>query len=72
MSVNTHDLVVEEGGFLYDSDTYNEDLPYWTTVQGRKHAATSWEPDTAAQSSPSKQRKRPSTGSATTETTSAG
>jgi peptidoglycan/xylan/chitin deacetylase (PgdA/CDA1 family) len=37
MSVNTRDLVVEEGGFLYDSDTYNEDIPYWTTVQGRSH-----------------------------------
>ena len=37
MSVNTRDLVVEEGGFLYDSDTYNEDLPYWTTIQGRSH-----------------------------------
>lgn len=37
MSVNTRDLVVEEGGFFYDSDTYNEDLPYWTTVQGRNH-----------------------------------
>lgn len=37
MSVNTRDLLVEEGGFLYDSDTYNEDLPYWTTVQGRSH-----------------------------------
>ena len=37
MSVNTRDLVVEEGGFLYDSDTYNEDLPYWTRVAGREH-----------------------------------
>ena len=37
MSVNTRDLVVEEGGFLYDSDTYNEDLPYWTTVNGTTH-----------------------------------
>ncbi len=37
MSVNTRDLVVEEGGFLYDSDTYNEDLPYWTRVDGRNH-----------------------------------
>ena len=37
MSVNTRDLVVEEGGFLYDSDTYNEDIPYWTSVQGRSH-----------------------------------
>jgi peptidoglycan/xylan/chitin deacetylase (PgdA/CDA1 family) len=37
MSVNTRELVVEEGGFLYDSDTYNEDLPYWTKVHGRNH-----------------------------------
>jgi peptidoglycan/xylan/chitin deacetylase (PgdA/CDA1 family) len=29
--------VVEEGGFLYDSDTYNDDLPYWTKVHGRTH-----------------------------------
>ena len=35
MSVNTRELVVEEGGFLYDSDTYNDDLPYWTKVHGR-------------------------------------
>lgn len=26
---NTRRLVVEEGGFLYDSDAYNDDLPYW-------------------------------------------
>jgi peptidoglycan/xylan/chitin deacetylase (PgdA/CDA1 family) len=37
MSVNTRELVVEEGGFFYDSDTYNEDLPYWTKVHGRNH-----------------------------------
>jgi peptidoglycan/xylan/chitin deacetylase (PgdA/CDA1 family) len=37
MSVNTRELVVEEGGFFYDSDTYNEDIPYWTSVQGRSH-----------------------------------
>ncbi|MFO1161317.1 MAG: allantoinase PuuE [Reyranellaceae bacterium] len=36
-SVNTRELVVEEGGFLYDSDAYNDDLPYWTMVGGRKH-----------------------------------
>ena len=36
-SVNTRELVVEEGGFLYDSDAYNDDLPYWTTVGGKKH-----------------------------------
>lgn len=26
---NTRRLVREEGGFLYDSDTYDDDLPYW-------------------------------------------
>ena len=26
---NTRKLVVEEGGFLYDADAYNDDLPYW-------------------------------------------
>jgi peptidoglycan/xylan/chitin deacetylase (PgdA/CDA1 family) len=36
-SVNTRELVVEEGGFLYDCDAYNDDLPYWTTVNGKKH-----------------------------------
>mmetsp|Transcript_28757 Transcript_28757/g.77867 ORF Transcript_28757/g.77867 Transcript_28757/m.77867 type:complete len:418 (-) Transcript_28757:2008-3261(-) len=29
-SINTRRLAVEEGGFLYDSDAYNDDLPYWT------------------------------------------
>jgi allantoinase len=36
-SVNTRQLVVAEGGFLYDSDCYNDELPYWTTVDGRSH-----------------------------------
>ena len=35
MSVNTRELIVEEGGFLYDSECYNDDLPYWTTVHGQ-------------------------------------
>jgi putative urate catabolism protein len=34
---NTRRLVVESGGFLYDSDAYNDDLPYWTQVAGRRH-----------------------------------
>jgi peptidoglycan/xylan/chitin deacetylase (PgdA/CDA1 family) len=37
MSTNTRELVVEEGGFEYDSDCYNDDLPYWTTILGRSH-----------------------------------
>jgi allantoinase len=36
-SVNTRRLVVEEGGFLYDSDAYNDELPYWVRVGGRPH-----------------------------------
>jgi putative urate catabolism protein len=32
---NTRDLVVEEGGFVYESDAYNDDLPYWTVVKGK-------------------------------------
>ena len=36
-SPNTRRLVVEHGGFLYDSDAYNDDLPYWTRVAGRDH-----------------------------------
>jgi putative urate catabolism protein len=36
-SLNTRRLVVEEGGFLYDSDAYNDDLPYWTRVDGKPH-----------------------------------
>ena len=36
-SVNTRRLVVEEGGFLYDSDAYDDELPYWTAVGGRPH-----------------------------------
>ena len=33
-SVNTRELLVEEGGFVYDSDAYNDDLPYFTEVKG--------------------------------------
>ena len=36
-SENTRRLVVEEGGFLYDSDAYNDDLPYWVEVSGKNH-----------------------------------
>ena len=36
-SVNTRRLLVEEGGFVYDSDAYNDELPYWLTVEGKPH-----------------------------------
>jgi putative urate catabolism protein len=31
-SPQTRRLVVEHGGFLYDADSYADDLPYWTEV----------------------------------------
>jgi putative urate catabolism protein len=31
-SPNTRRLVVEHGGFLYDADSYADDLPYWADV----------------------------------------
>jgi allantoinase len=37
MSANTRRLVVANGSFLYDSDAYNDDLPFWTNVEGRNH-----------------------------------
>ncbi len=36
-SSHTRKLVVEEGGFLYDSDSYADDLPYWNHDYGRPH-----------------------------------
>ena len=38
-SVHTRRLLVEEGGFLYDSDAYNDELPYWVGVDGRTRTA---------------------------------
>jgi allantoinase len=45
-SPNTRKLVVEEGGFLYDSDAYNDDLPYWTRVGGIHHLVVPYSLDT--------------------------
>ena len=36
-SPNTRRLVVEHGGFLYDADSYADDLPYWVELSGRSH-----------------------------------
>ena len=36
-SENTRRLVVEHGGFLYDSDAYNDELPYWVQVGDKPH-----------------------------------
>lgn len=32
-SPNTRRLLVEHGGFVYDADSYADDLPYWTRVE---------------------------------------
>ena len=36
-SENTRRLLVEEGGFLYDSDYYGEELPFWKLVGDTPH-----------------------------------
>lgn len=36
-SVNTRELLVDEGGFVYDSDAFNDDVPYFTVVNGKRH-----------------------------------
>lgn len=45
-SPNTRRLLVEEGGFLYDSDAYNDDLPYGVNVAGRTHLVLPYAFDT--------------------------
>jgi putative urate catabolism protein len=37
MSANTRKLLVEAGGFTYDSDSFADDLPYWTGVNQTNH-----------------------------------
>jgi peptidoglycan/xylan/chitin deacetylase (PgdA/CDA1 family) len=45
-SVNTRRLLVEEGGFLYDSNAYNDDLPYLVEVAGKNHVVVPYSFDT--------------------------
>lgn len=47
-SPNTRRLVMEEGGFLYDSDTYDDDLPYWepNNPTGKPHLVIPYTLDT--------------------------
>lgn len=46
ISPHTRFLVVEEGGFLYDADSYADDLPYWTTEFGKPHLIIPYTLDT--------------------------
>ena len=45
-SVNTRRLLVEHGRFLYDSDAYNDDLPYFCNDYGRPHVVVPYAFDT--------------------------
>lgn len=45
-SPNTRDLIVEAGGFLYDSDSYADDLPYWDTSYKKPHLIIPYTLDT--------------------------
>ena len=45
-SPNTRRLLVEQGGFLYDSNAYNDDLPYAVRVLGRPHVVLPYAFDT--------------------------
>lgn len=45
-SPNTRRLLVEHGGFLYDSNAYDDDIPYVETVAGRPHVVLPYAFDT--------------------------
>ena len=45
-SGNTRRLVAEHGGFLYDSDSYADDLPYWEEVAGKPQLIVPYTLDT--------------------------
>jgi allantoinase len=43
---NTRRLLIEHGGFLYDSDAYNDELPYVVEVSGHSHIVLPYSFDT--------------------------
>ena len=43
---NTRKLVMQEGGFLYDSDAYDDDLPYWVNEEEEPHLVIPYTLDT--------------------------
>lgn len=45
-SENTRRLVVDHGGFVYDADSYSDDLPYWENVEGKAHLVVPYTLDT--------------------------
>jgi peptidoglycan/xylan/chitin deacetylase (PgdA/CDA1 family) len=47
-SPSTRALLVEEGGFLYDPDSYADEIPYWVRVDGRPHLVIPYQLDRPA------------------------
>jgi putative urate catabolism protein len=45
-SPQSRKLCIEEGGFLYDADSYSDDLPYWDTSFSRPHLVVPYTLDT--------------------------
>jgi allantoinase len=45
-SPNTRRLLVEQGGFLYDSNAYDDDAPYTVEVAGKPHVVLPYAFDT--------------------------
>mgnify|MGYP003671048027 CR=1 FL=1 len=45
-SPNTRNLIIEYGGFLYDSDSYADDLPYWVKGDNEPHLVIPYTLDT--------------------------
>lgn len=45
-SLATRKLLLEHGGFLYDSDAYDDDIPYILEVSGQKHVILPYAFDT--------------------------
>ena len=45
-SPNTRSLVVEEGGFVYDSDDYSDELPFWNRQYTHPHLVIPYTLDT--------------------------
>lgn len=44
-SVRTRRLLIEEGGFLYDSDSYNDDTPYFVDMGEQRHLVVPYTSD---------------------------
>lgn len=45
-SPNTRALIAKQGGFLYDSDDYSDDLPFWSKVEANPHLIIPYTLDT--------------------------